>query len=129
MNISRHRTPSVSPQLILDVVVEDYRCTKRELVSQSRHRCRVEPRHVAMYLMRQHAGMVYEEIGMQFGGRDHSSVLMAIRSVERSKRASAAFAARLLRIEEAVQRRRQYTVVEQERDEMERAIENLVGLA
>lgn len=34
-----------------------------------------QARHIAMYVIREHLGLPYKEIGMLFGGRDHSTVL------------------------------------------------------
>lgn len=39
------------------------------------------PRHIAMYLCRKHTSTSYPEIGAQFGGRDHSSVIHAANTV------------------------------------------------
>jgi chromosomal replication initiator protein len=39
------------------------------------------PRHIAMYLCRKHTSTSYPEIGAQFGGRDHSSVIHAANTI------------------------------------------------
>lgn len=46
-----------------------------ELCSKRRTRTIAWPRQVAMYLCRKHTSTSYPEIGNQFGGRDHSSVI------------------------------------------------------
>jgi chromosomal replication initiator protein len=43
------------------------------------------PRHLAMYLCRKYTEMSYQDIGYQFGDRDHSSVIYAIKKIERTK--------------------------------------------
>jgi chromosomal replication initiator protein len=48
-----------------------------DLISKRRTRNVSFPRHVAMYLCRKHTTASYPEIGHQFGGRDHSSVIHA----------------------------------------------------
>ena len=40
------------------------------------------PRHIAMYLCREHTQLSYKEIGEAFGGRDHSTCLSGIRKIE-----------------------------------------------
>jgi chromosomal replication initiator protein len=38
---------------------------------------------VAMYLTRKLTNMSYPEIGSRFGGKDHSTVISAVRKIER----------------------------------------------
>jgi len=59
-------------------VVSDYFSIKvSEMVSKRRTKNLSFPRHVAMYLCRKHTTSSYPEIGQNFGGRDHSSVIHA----------------------------------------------------
>jgi chromosomal replication initiator protein len=53
-----------------------------ELQSRRRFRNVLLPRQVGMYLARQLTGLSLEQIGAYFGGRDHSTVLHAVRKVE-----------------------------------------------
>lgn len=48
-----------------------------EMVSKRRTKNLSFPRHIAMYLCRKHTTASYPEIGNNFGGRDHSSVIHA----------------------------------------------------
>jgi chromosomal replication initiator protein len=48
-----------------------------DLSSKKRSRSYSFPRHIAMYLCRKHTTCSYPDIGDQFGGRDHSSVIHA----------------------------------------------------
>jgi chromosomal replication initiator protein len=43
------------------------------------------PRHLAMYLCRKFTELSYQDIGYQFGNRDHSSVMYAIKKIDGSK--------------------------------------------
>jgi chromosomal replication initiator protein len=52
-----------------------------ELVSKRRTKNLSYPRHIAMYLCRKHTSTSYPEIGGQFGGRDHSSVIHAANTI------------------------------------------------
>ncbi|RME38136.1 MAG: hypothetical protein D6788_08025 [Planctomycetota bacterium] len=44
------------------------------------------PRHLCMYLARELTSQSLEEIGRYFGGRDHTTVLHATRSIARRAR-------------------------------------------
>jgi chromosomal replication initiator protein len=64
--------------------VADHFCVNRiEMVSrrQAREVCR--PRQVAMYLAKQMTVRSLPEIGRRFGGRDHTTVIHAIRQIEK----------------------------------------------
>lgn len=43
------------------------------------------PRHLAMYLCRKYTDMSYQDIGYHFGNRDHSTIIYAIKKIEKSK--------------------------------------------
>jgi hypothetical protein len=64
-------------------VASDYGVRLRDLNGPRRHRAIAHPRMVAMYLARKLTSMSYPEIGRRFGGRDHSTVISAVRKIER----------------------------------------------
>lgn len=53
-----------------------------EMLSPRRTARIVRPRHVAMYLAKTRTLRTLPEIGRRFGGRDHTTVLHAVRSIE-----------------------------------------------
>jgi chromosomal replication initiator protein len=53
-----------------------------DLKGPKRHRAVSHPRLIAMYLSRQLTQMSYPEIGSRFGGKDHSTVISAVRKIE-----------------------------------------------
>ncbi|MFN3160119.1 MAG: chromosomal replication initiator protein DnaA [Rubinisphaera brasiliensis] len=53
-----------------------------DLVSAKRTRQLAQPRMVAMYLTRKLTHAAYQEIGQQFGGRNHSTVMSAERKMQ-----------------------------------------------
>jgi chromosomal replication initiator protein len=59
---------------------------KGELAARRRTKKVAEARQVAMFIMRQHAGASYPVIGRQLGGRDHSTVIHAVQSIDRRRR-------------------------------------------
>ncbi|MFV0295349.1 MAG: chromosomal replication initiator protein DnaA [Hyphomicrobiaceae bacterium] len=69
---------------ILRTVSRHYGVSRGDLLSQRRHRSVVWPRQIGMYLAKQMTARSLPEIGRKFGGRDHTTVLHAIRKIEKS---------------------------------------------
>jgi chromosomal replication initiator protein len=83
------------------VVARQYNVSRADLLSSRRTANVVRPRQVAMYLAKVLTLRSLPEIGRRFGGRDHTTVLHAVRKIEalagndsasprRSRRSSAA---------------------------------------
>jgi chromosomal replication initiator protein len=54
-----------------------------DMKGPKRHRAIAHPRMIAMYLARKLTNTSYPEIGSRFGGKDHSTVISAVRKIER----------------------------------------------
>ena len=67
---------------ILRIISRHFGVSKGDLISQRRHRSVVWPRQIGMYLAKQLTARSLPEIGRRFGGRDHTTVLHAIRKIE-----------------------------------------------
>ncbi len=55
-----------------------------EIKSSKRMKALVLPRQIAMYLSRQLTTYSYPEIGERFGGKDHSTIIHAIKKIEKN---------------------------------------------
>jgi len=64
------------------IVARHYNVSKQDLLSNRRTRIIVKPRQVAMYLAKTMTPRSLPEIGRRFGGRDHTTVLHAVRKIE-----------------------------------------------
>jgi chromosomal replication initiator protein len=64
------------------VVARQYNVTRADLLSSRRTANVVRPRQVAMYLAKTLTLRSLPEIGRRFGGRDHTTVLHAVRKIE-----------------------------------------------
>lgn len=64
------------------IVARHYNVSKQDLLSSRRTRTIVKPRQVAMYLAKMLTPRSLPEIGRRFGGRDHTTVLHAVRKIE-----------------------------------------------
>jgi chromosomal replication initiator protein len=67
---------------IQHVVARQYNVSRADLLSSRRTTNVVRPRHVAMYLAKILTLRSLPEIGRHFGGRDHTTVLHAVRKID-----------------------------------------------
>src|SRR3546814_709934 len=73
-------------------VAEHYNIRLSEMYSSRRARAVARPRQVAMYLSKQLTARSLPEIGRKFGGRDHTTVMHAVRKVEELRATDNGFA-------------------------------------
>jgi chromosomal replication initiator protein len=66
---------------IFEVVMERYNVRLADLQGKRRNRSIAFPRQICMYMARELTQLSLEEIGGYFGGRDHTTVLHAVRTV------------------------------------------------
>jgi chromosomal replication initiator protein len=69
--------PSI--EAIQDAVCEAFAISREELLSSSRATRLVWPRQIAMYLARETTQLTLPDIGRRFGGRNHTTVMHAVR--------------------------------------------------
>ena len=67
---------------ILRIVAKHYGVSRADLLSSRRTANVVRPRQIAMYLAKTLTLRSLPEIGRRFGGRDHTTVLHAVRKIE-----------------------------------------------
>jgi len=75
----RSAKPSVED--VLTATASLYGLTSKELVARDRRPVVAQARKVAIYLSRELTGKSLPEIGRRLGGRDHSTILAAVRSL------------------------------------------------
>jgi len=63
-------------------VAEHYNIRLADMHSARRARAVARPRQVAMYLSKQLTSRSLPEIGRKFGGRDHTTVIHAVKKIE-----------------------------------------------
>jgi len=90
-------------QSILDAVARYYDIKLTDLLGKRRHKSVALPRQVCMWLARRHTRHSLEEIGGYVGGRDHTTVLHAIRQVETKQGADDRLRADVDRIQQLLQ--------------------------
>ena len=67
---------------IQSAVAEYFKITVEDLKSKKRTNSVVRPRHIAMYLCRMETDENLAKIGLEFGGRDHSTVSTALEKIK-----------------------------------------------
>lgn len=73
---------SISIETIQKVLCNNYQITVTDIKSKKRDQKFAVPRQIAMYLSRELTEYSYEEIGSEFGGKDHSTVMHACTKIE-----------------------------------------------
>lgn len=68
---------------VLRAVTGHFNVSRADLLSPRRHKSVVYPRQVGMFLAKTLTTRSLPEIGRKFGGRDHTTVLHAVRKIER----------------------------------------------
>lgn len=71
-----------TPVQIHQAALSHFKLKRSDLIGQSRARIYSYPRAMTMFLLRRLTRLSYPEIGMEFGGRDHSTVMYAVRKIE-----------------------------------------------
>ena len=78
----RSARPRITIEEIQRSVCAHFKLDKSDMVSKRRLRSVARPRQIAMYLAKEMTPRSYPEIGRRFGGRDHSTVIHAVRVIE-----------------------------------------------
>ncbi len=89
LDLARETMRSALPQPETATTVEDiqkavcayFGIRLADLKSKRRHRTVSFPRMLAMYIARQRLGTSYPELGERFGGKDHTTVISAVRKI------------------------------------------------
>jgi chromosomal replication initiator protein len=85
-DILRASERKVTIDEIIRKVADHYTLRMSDLLSARRARSVARPRQVAMYLAKTLTSRSLPEIGRRFGGRDHTTVIHAVRKIEELKK-------------------------------------------
>ena len=87
-----------TPSIIVGYICSYFHVDEETLRGQSRSRDVVAARQIAMYLIRRMTSMSLNDIGKEFGDRDHSTILHSLDKVESTMRSDPAFAEKVKEI-------------------------------
>jgi chromosomal replication initiator protein len=76
-------TSGLTIEQIISEVSTFYHIKRTDLLGKRRHKSVAHPRQIGMYLTRQMTKHSLEEVGAHFGGRDHTTVMHAVRSISK----------------------------------------------
>lgn len=83
-NIIIEQSREITIENIQKFVANHYQIKTSDLKSAKRLKTLVLPRQIAMYIGRKLTSASYPEIGTKFGGKDHSTVIHAIKKIEKN---------------------------------------------
>jgi chromosomal replication initiator protein len=81
--LAENKNNNLSIETIVKSVCQYFKISLAELNSTSRERKFAEPRQIAMWLCRKYTKKTHQDIAAVFGGRDHSTVMHAIKKIEK----------------------------------------------
>lgn len=74
-------TESISIDVIQKVISDNYQISVADLKGKKRDKKFVIPRQIAIYVARELTEMAYTDIGNEFGGKDHSTIMSAYNKI------------------------------------------------
>lgn len=77
------KNKEITVEEIQKVIASHFSIKISDIKSPKRLKALVLPRQIAMYLSRQLTSCSYPEIGERFGGKDHSTIIHAIKKIEK----------------------------------------------
>lgn len=83
---------NVSIDNIQKVIADNYQISVQELRSKSRAQKYVIPRHIALYISKELTEYTFTELGNEFGGKDHSTVMHACDNIKDKIKTDSSFA-------------------------------------
>ena len=81
-DLERSSNKVITVDYIQDTVANYYNIDKNDFKIQRKTADIAFPRQIAMYLSKKLTGLTLNDIGKEFGGKDHSTVIYAIKKVE-----------------------------------------------
>ena len=79
--LNSNSAQNISLDIIQKVVAENYQISISDLKGKKRDKKYVFPRQVAIYIARELTEISYSELGNEFGGKDHSTIMHAYEKI------------------------------------------------
>lgn len=95
---------SLTENRVINTVADYYNLTSQQLTGKIRTNQIAMARHIAMYLIRTMLDVPFLKIGALFGGKDHSTVMNAVKKVEKSLKVDEAIATAVDQLEKRLKK-------------------------
>ncbi len=82
---------NISIENIQKVIAENYQISISDLKGKKRDKKYVIPRHIALYIAKELTEYTFTELGNEFGGRDHSSIMHACDKIKEKIKTDSSF--------------------------------------
>jgi len=79
--LNSNSAENISLDIIQKVIAENYQISISDIKSKKRDKKYVIPRQIAIYIARELTEMSYTELGEEFGGKDHSTIMTAYKKI------------------------------------------------
>ena len=79
--LNSNSNENISLDVIQKVIADNYQISIYDLKSQKRDHKYTIPRKIAIYIARELTELSYTELGNEFGGKDHSTIMTAYRKI------------------------------------------------
>ena len=89
-------------RLIISIVAKHFHVGEHEIVGHRRTQRVAEARQTGMFIAKRMTGQSLAEIGRRFGGRDHTTVIHAVKKMERRMATDPDFAESIILLEQSV---------------------------
>ena len=109
-----HESVVVTPGMVIEAVCQHMGTNEEEIKGPRRSRDIARARQVAMYLMRELAGVSLSQIGRELGGRDHTTVLYGHDKIEQAVEVDDVLRRNVLQIKGAIYSTTQKRLTRQE---------------
>lgn len=80
---SRSTDKAVNSKELIKIIADFYNIKIESLTGSCRKKELVNPRQIAMYLLREELEMSFPAIGQEFGGRDHTTAMHACHKIKK----------------------------------------------
>ena len=81
--LGKKATRTFSGDYVVNCICNYFDLKKAIIMGKGRQKDIVHARHICMYLVRSELGMSYPEIGALLGGKDHTTIIHGVKTVER----------------------------------------------
>jgi chromosomal replication initiator protein len=79
--LNSNSAENISLDIIQKVIAENYQISISDIKSKKRDKKYVIPRQIAIYIARELTEMSYTELGEEFGGKDHTTIMTAYKKI------------------------------------------------